>query len=111
MGDHCEAVRKTKVQKNNFVAHNIQKTTKKSIKKRMSEHRLGFKGKENSGSKKYCFLNNTFSNDLSIQVWTREAKIQSISINNINTTQLSLFSVEEDWIIAKFKPILNLNKL
>ena len=89
--------------------------TKNSIKKRMSEHRQGFKGKENngslSGSKKYCFLNNIFSNDESVQVWAREAEIQSFSINNINTTQLSLFSVEEDWFIAKFKPILNLNKL
>jgi predicted GIY-YIG superfamily endonuclease len=85
--------------------------TKNSVQKRMGEHRQGFKGKTNngsvSGSKKFCFLKNILSKDESVHIWAREAEIQCIAINNISTTQLSLFSVEEEWFIKKFNPLLN----
>jgi hypothetical protein len=81
--------------------------TKNSVQKRMGEHRQGFKGKTKngsvSGSKKFCFLKSIFHNHGSVHVWAREAERQSVSINNISTSQISLFSVEEEWFINEFK--------
>ena len=77
----------------------------------MAEHRQGFKGKLNngsvSGSKKYNFLIKAFSQGYSFEVWAREAELGTIEINGLISNKLSFFSIEEEYFIEQFKPILN----
>ena len=85
--------------------------TRYDLKKRMNQHRQGFKGKRNngsiSGSKKFQSLKSLINEGLEIQVWYRTAEIVPIQINAIEYTEMSNFSVEEEFFIHHFEPILN----
>jgi hypothetical protein len=85
--------------------------TRYDLKKRMNQHRQGFKGKRyngsTSGSTKFHSLKSFINDGFEIQVWYRIAEIVPIQINAIHYTEMSNFSVEEEFFIDHFEPKLN----
>jgi len=86
--------------------------TRYSIKKRMTQHRQGFKGKLNNGSlsgaKKFLALKEIIDKGGSAEVWARASIMLKLSINGERTPEKqSFYSVEEEFFISLFKPILN----
>lgn len=77
--------------------------TKYSIKKRMAQHRQGFKGKIGNGSKsgflKYTHIYDCLKNNKFIEVWARKSELKPIVINKVDYEQLSQYSLEEEFFI------------
>lgn len=86
--------------------------TSYSIKKRMSQHRQGFKGKINNGSlsgaKKFLAIQEIIEKTGIVEVWAREPANLELNINGeLIPEPISLYSVEEEFFISLFKPELN----
>jgi hypothetical protein len=85
--------------------------TQFDIKKRMTQHRQGFKGNLNngsiSGSRKYKAMIDIFNANGKIEVWAKVAGVNEFQINGIKTVPRSFYSVEEEYFIHHFRNILN----
>lgn len=85
--------------------------TQFSIKKRMGQHKQGFKGKERksscSGSKKHKYLLVALNNGSDIEIWTRQSDVKGVIFNNNCYAAISHYSVEEEFFIQEFQPKLN----
>jgi hypothetical protein len=77
--------------------------TQYSLKKRIGQHRQGFKGRGRngslSGSKKLKYLLSSLSDMKEIEIWSRNSEIRQIVINDIIQDSISHYSVEEEFFI------------
>jgi hypothetical protein len=87
--------------------------TRYTIESRMTQHRQGFKGKlkngSTSGSKKFLKLKDILSRQEHVEVWARKSEIRNLEIKGEMYHSLSHFSVEEEFFINLYKPLLNIN--
>ena len=89
--------------------------TQFTIQRRLHQHKQGFKGKKNngsnSGSKKHNYLLGALNNGYDVEIWTRQAEIRELIINYNILSEISHYSVEEEFFIKEFNPKLNFKNL